>query len=118
MGNAMTDHEIDEKIRRHQRIAERIAKGERLAMNELDYWLEQAEQRIRRSAHWRHIGTEDVYRYSSLTLRESDLAVLVSYTPSSSPDPLAHRVTFTRPLDEFLEKFVPVKKVEVWKDVG
>lgn len=52
---------------------------------------------------WRHRKSDRLYRVITVSLREADLEPLVTYYQFGAPqEPTVH---FSRPLDEWLEKF-------------
>lgn len=63
---------------------------------------ETASALAEKSVRYRHRRTGKTYVLTSVSFRESDLAMLVSYVPTE-----CRGVTFTRPLVEFQERFVP-----------
>lgn len=58
------------------------------------------EAKLHVGNHYRHKKTGDSYMAIGVSLRESDLLPLAQYSPLEDT-----RVVFSRPLDEFLEKF-------------
>lgn len=61
--------------------------------------LSQAKLHVAESSLWRHNKTGNVYFVAMLALRESDKQVVVVYCSNSE------QVSWTRPVDEFLERF-------------
>jgi hypothetical protein len=81
--------------------AERAPRTERRELSELARELDTVAMTLaEKSVRYRHRRTGSAYTLIGVSLRESDLAMLVQYVPSEDK-----RVVFTRPLLEFQEKF-------------
>lgn len=61
------------------------------------------EHRAYNGSQWKHVKSGNLYTINAVAYQEADMSLVVVYAPHDAG------VMFTRPLTEFVERFVPTR---------
>jgi len=75
-----------------------------LSFDQLLCLLDEAEERVEKDQEYRHNKTGKEYIVADIVFREHDMSLQVLYY-----NPFESRVSFTRPIEEFLQKFTKIE---------
>lgn len=111
-GDILDRMEEQEERKRLERINSSLRRGDKVSVDDLRLLLMDALKRVRVGAVYQHVKTSTLYKPTGVALQEKDLSVVVLYTPYDGGG--AGELCFSRPIDEFLDRFQRVKQQTVW----
>lgn len=98
-----------------------FATGHRLSNDQLSYVMFNKSGMLRRGerlhTQWKHEESGVMYEIDHLAFVEATMQPVVVYRPSTREQFEVFSPRFTRPIDEFVAKFVPVAQKKVWQTI-
>lgn len=127
----MDDREAERSARERARqlteIRDSVAAGGRIVPWQMAELLGEGDRLLKASRTWKHSISGGIYHVNGVCLRETDMTVMVKYTPAG--EGVRFKVEMIRPLSEWFEpvtrsgdfeaqpRFVPVTEQQVWVEI-